>query len=228
MRGKPVQVQANPAADTGMNPPPDSSSEAPIPPATPPPDPQKGVSARGVASGTAKSPIPPPQLSQPDMHLPAALTLPGTTDSRPFPTLTAPWRALLRQRLGRAVTTRGVNARLALHMARAEQRADACAGEILQATGRCGPIAETYVSLGAKLTELAEYYLSDVNDPDVDPRERRTNIHLARQCTDTGLRALGEAMKTSLMVAALSPKEPVNPLAAALTQVTPTTEDDTE
>jgi len=74
------------------------------------------------------------------------------------------------------------NPGLAEHLKRAEERADAFIGELLETTGRCGPIAETQLTLSAKFTELAEYLLAHA---DPDTKVGRAQILMARACAET-------------------------------------------
>ncbi len=150
------------------------------------------------------------------MHLPAALTIPGTTDSGPFPTLSPKWRAYLRKKLGRSATSRGLDTPLAHYMARAGERADAVTGEILQTAGRCGPIAETHVDIGSKLTELAKCIFDHA---DLTTREGRRDVMLARAVADTGLRALREAMNTSVIAATMDTRAAADPLDAGMAEL---------
>ncbi len=162
-----------------------------------------------------------PVAPETDIHLPAPLTLPGTTTSAPFPTPNGRWRTRLRAKLSSLVTTRGVDARLSPYMARAEERADACIGEILQTTGLCGPIAETQAVLGAKFAELAEFFL-DHADPTT--KSGRSDILLARACADTSRLNLDGALKTAHAIANSRPAPKGDPMAAFLDQEIPDVE----
>lgn len=161
-------------------------------------------------------PVDSPALSGSDMDLPGALTVHGTTNSAPFPTLPGKWRAYLRRRLGRASTAAGVAAPLAQYLARAEQRADLVVAEVLQTTGRCGPIAETHADVGAKLVEIAKCMMEHA---DTTTKEGRKEVLLARATADTGLRALREAMNTSVIAAAMDTRSPVDPLDANMSEL---------
>ncbi len=172
------------------------------------------VEKAGIAKPTSEGqPISSPAPSQ-DLTLPPALTLPGTTDSRPFPTLHSPWRARLREKLRKKVPYQaGVRLDITPYLERAEERADACIGEILQTAGACGPIAATQAVLGAKFAELAEYFI-DHADP--TSKTGRSDILLARACADTSRLNLDGALKTAHAIANARPPEKGDPLAAFL------------
>lgn len=161
---------------------------------------------------------PTPGLSDPDMTLPPALTLPGTTEVGPFPTLNGRWRSRLRERLARVVTARGIDAGLVPYLDRSEERADAAIGEILQTAGACGPIAETQAVLGARFAELAHYFI-DHADPST--KLGRSEILLARACADTSRLNLEGALKTAVAIARAQPPSKGDPLAAYLDKPDP-------
>ncbi len=146
------------------------------------------------------------------------LELPGTTTDG-VPGLATPlgrWRVRLRERLSRKATSRGVDTDLAPYMARSEERADACIGEILQTAGACGPIAATQAVLGAKFAELAEYFL-DHADPTT--KQGRSDILLARACADTSRLNLDGALKTAHAIASASKTPTKDPTDAYLDAV---------
>lgn len=163
---------------------------------------------------TPKSPIAAPQIPHP------TLELAGTT-GQPVPGLVTPrgrWRERLRERLARKHTpSRGVDADIVPYLARAEERADACIGEIAQTAGSCGAIAMTQAVLGAKFAELAEYFL-DHADPTT--KQGRSDILLARACADTSRLNLDGALKTAHAIANAKVPTTGDPLAAFLTAAT--------
>jgi hypothetical protein len=163
------------------------------------------------SKGGAISPLAPSAVSPPDIAIHPALALPGTTDAAPFRTLNGRWRTRLRERLSGLATSAGVRSGIAPYLARAEERADVCIGEIAQTTGACGPIAETQVVLGAKFAEIALYYLENA---DPDTKTGRSDILLARACAETSRLNLSDALKTSATIAAMKPDEERDPLAA--------------
>ena len=165
------------------------------------------------SEASPKSPVGAPQDPPPTPSHP--ITLPGTT-TEPAPGLVTPqgrWRTRLRERLSRKVTARGVDPDLVPYLERAEERADACIGEIQQTAGACGPIAMTQASLGAKFAELAEYFL-DRADPST--KQGRQDILLARACADTSRLNLDGALKTAHAIANARPPASGDPLAAFL------------
>ncbi len=170
-------------------------------------------------------PISPPTPSQ-DLTLPPALTLAGTTDSRPFPTLHSPWRDRLREKLRKKVVYQaGVRLDITPYLERAEERADACIGEILQTAGACGPIAATQAVLGAKFAELAEYFI-DHADP--TSKTGRSDILLARACADTSRLNLDGALKTAHAIANARPPEKGDRTDAYMTAARPADEPEPE
>ncbi len=156
-------------------------------------------------------PISPPLAPQ-DLTLPPALTLPGTTNSQPYPTLHSPWRDRLRAKLRQKVVYQeGVRLDITPYLERAEYRAEVCIGEILQTAGACGPIAATQAVLGAKFAELAEYFI-DHADP--TSKTGRSDILLARACADTSRLNLDGALKTAHAIANARPPAKTDPLEA--------------
>ncbi len=102
---------------------------------------------------------------------------------------------------------------MAAHMARAEERADAVAAEILQTTGRYGALADTHVLVGAKLTEMG---LCFIDGCDTSTKAGRREALLARAVVETGLRALREARNICVSAAQLSPDDKTDPVDAFL------------
>ncbi len=185
------------------------------------PDEKAGIPKR-ESEAQPISPSPPPQ----DLTLPPALTLPGTTNSQPYPTLHSPWRERLRAKLlKKVVFDKGYRLDITPYLERAEERADACIGEILQTAGACGPIAATQAVLGAKFAELAEYFI-DHADP--TSKTGRSDILLARACADTSRLNLDGALKTAHAIANARPPAKTDPLEAFLAGPIPDVEPDEE
>lgn len=153
---------------------------------------------------------------------PAGISLPGVTGPE-VTGLIAPngrWRTRLRERLVVIETSKS----LAPYLARAEERADAAIGEIQQTAGYCGPIAETQAVLGARFAELALYIIDHARE--LDTKQGRNDILLARACADTSRLNLENALKTAHAIANAKPASTVDPLAGFL--AAPQDGDDTE
>ncbi len=110
-------------------------------------------------------------------------------------------------------------------LASSDALADEYVGEILQTTGRCGPIAETLAFLGAKFVVAAGHLLQDANP---DTKMGRQRLSLGKSCAETARLNLAEAMKVSILTTQLRPPERVDPTDAHLPAAATFFEDDTE
>ncbi len=157
-----------------------------------------------------------PPTPEPTLNLPEVMDLPEVT-SPPTAISRSPGgapRSRLRRLLSNQATAADGLGPLGRAMACSSAIADEVVGEILQTTGRCGPISESLAILGAKYATISGYLLDNV---DTSSKTGRQDLFLSKACTDTARLCWTDAMKVAVQAVQLNPGSKVDPTDTYLT-----------